>query len=98
VEDTLTIAWVLVWTAWQGSACAAGKRLPRVVFTSAHQEHHITGMHTRFTTTRGRSSGTRRGLGEASSRRRPAMVETEGKSPTDLLGEEVSDDSNWRRR
>jgi hypothetical protein len=34
-EDTLTNARVLVWTAWQGSARAAGQRLPDVVFTTA---------------------------------------------------------------
>jgi hypothetical protein len=66
-EEALTIAQVLVWTAWQGSACAAGQRLPKVVFTTAHQEHRITGVHTHITTTRGHSAGTRRGLGEASS-------------------------------
>jgi hypothetical protein len=32
-EDTLTGTQVLIWTAWQGSARAAGQRLPKEVFT-----------------------------------------------------------------
>jgi hypothetical protein len=39
-EDTLTDAHALVWTAWRGSARAAGQRLPEVVFTSAPPAKH----------------------------------------------------------
>jgi hypothetical protein len=45
-EDTLTDAQALVWTAWRGSAHAAGQRLPEGVFTTAppgaphHQRAH----------------------------------------------------------
>jgi hypothetical protein len=94
---TLTVAQVLVWTAWQSSACAAGQRLPRVVFTIAHQEHRITvTTHTLHSHQRSHSKH-RRGLGEASSRRQPATAKTEGKPPKDLPGEEAPVDSNWRR-
>jgi hypothetical protein len=46
-EDTLTNDQVLIWTAWQGSARAAGQRLPEVVFTMAppgtpHHRHAQT--------------------------------------------------------
>jgi hypothetical protein len=37
-EDTLTDAQVLVWTAWQGRARAAGQRLLEGVFTTAPLE------------------------------------------------------------
>jgi hypothetical protein len=40
-EITLTIAQVLVWTAWQGSACTAGQRLPEDDFT----EHTLGAPH-----------------------------------------------------
>jgi hypothetical protein len=39
-EDKLTDAQALVWTAWWGSACAAGQRLPEGVFTSAQPAKH----------------------------------------------------------
>jgi hypothetical protein len=39
-EDTLTDAQALVWTAWRGSARAAGQRLTEGVFTSAPPAKH----------------------------------------------------------
>jgi hypothetical protein len=39
-EDTLTGAQVLIWTAWRGSARAAGQRLPKEVFTSTPPTKH----------------------------------------------------------
>jgi hypothetical protein len=46
-EDTLTNAQVLVWTAWQGRARAAGQRLLEGVFTMAPLEapHHRRSTH-----------------------------------------------------
>jgi hypothetical protein len=71
-DDTLTDAHVLVWTAWQGSARAAGQRLPEGVFTTAHQEHRITGMltHTPGSPRRSTTSTTesRRGVEVSSDR------------------------------
>jgi hypothetical protein len=51
-EETLTDAQALIWTAWWGSARAAGQRLPEGVFTSAplakhtHLDHRKHAQHT----------------------------------------------------
>jgi hypothetical protein len=61
-EITLTIAQVLVWTAWQGSAYAAGQRLPEDDFTelTPGAPHHgaSTGEYSRITSTRGGTTST----------------------------------------
>jgi hypothetical protein len=58
-----------------------------------------TGIHTHTHTmaTSSRTASTRRGLSEASSRRRSKSAEIEGKPATDLLGEEAPIESSWRR-
>jgi hypothetical protein len=64
-EITLTIAQVLVWTAWQGSACAAGQRLPGDDFTerTPREPHHgvSTSEYSRITSTGGGTTSRREG-------------------------------------
>jgi hypothetical protein len=52
---TFTVAQVLVWMAWQGSACAASQRLPEEDFTehAPGAPHHgaSTGEYSRITST-----------------------------------------------
>jgi hypothetical protein len=56
-EDTLIVAQVLVWMAWQGSAYAASQRLPEDDFTehALGAPHHgaSTGEYSCITSTRG---------------------------------------------
>jgi hypothetical protein len=95
-DDTLTDAQVLIWTAWQGSAHAAGQRLPEGDFTTAHQEHRITSELTHKRSPRRSTAGTiesRRGVEvsgdrEAIPERDPAL---------DLLGEEAAGKTVWWR-
>jgi hypothetical protein len=64
-EITLTVAQVLVWTAWQGSAYAAGQRLPGDDFTerTPRAPHHgvSTGEYSRITSTGGGTTSRREG-------------------------------------
>jgi hypothetical protein len=97
---TLTVAQVLVWTAWQSSACAAGQRLPEDDFTkhAPGAPHHgaSTGEYSRITSTRGGSASSEEKA------RRGTLLEVfdgggyRGGNHPDLPGEEAPVDSNWR--
>jgi hypothetical protein len=92
---------VLIWTAWQGSACAVDQKLPEDVFTehSPGVPRHgtSTGVLSRNSSTREGTTSTGEEAGEAPDRRRMVAADPERKHHPDLLGEEDSAISNWRR-
>jgi hypothetical protein len=70
-------AQVLVWVAWQGSACAASQRLPGDVFTMVHRRAHTEHKH--------RSQFTKLQIGEVQQQRCSAATDPGGKDKSDLL-------------
>jgi hypothetical protein len=98
---TLTNAQVLIWTAWQGSACVAGQRLPEDDFTehTPRAPHHgaYTGEYSRITSTGGGTASTKEKARRGSKSEATNDGGYRGETTPDLLGGEASADSNWSK-
>jgi hypothetical protein len=98
---TLTDAQVLVWMAWQGSACAAGQRLPEEDFTehTPGAPHHgtSTGEYSPITSTRGGTSNIEEKARRGTKSEAIDGSGNRGETTPDLPGEEDPADSNWSK-
>jgi hypothetical protein len=78
---------VLVWVAWQGSACAASQRLPGDVFTEEHRRALTQYKHW--------SQIIKLQIEEKQQLKCSAATNPGGKDQSDLLGKRAAGETTW---
>jgi hypothetical protein len=78
---------VLVWVAWQGSACAASQRLPGDVFTYVHRRVLTKYKH--------RSQFIKLQIDEKQQLKCSVVTDPGGKDQSDLLRKRAAGETTW---